>query len=198
MSMKAFIVVLALTLVGLASDPIAAQELASTPISATAPLANPAAIPPAIESPDSGEAIIGAHLWLGMQTGVSAEAALLRGKDRSFVAEAFYGFILTRSMGASEGAGLGGRAYFRKCSRDGSNSLLLGPGLDVFEQFQNHNLVLVAPSMQLSWLHGFESGAGWESGLSIGIGYSISGGGNDDTNVGKVTPLISFFSGLRF
>jgi hypothetical protein len=155
-------------------------------------------VSPHADGPAPEEAIFSANLLLGYETGVRVEAAFSRQENLSFVAEAFYGAILSR-MGSSEGAGGGVRAFFRRSSRYSTNSLLLGPGLDVLAQFHNNGLIMVAPTLDLSWLHGFDGGAGWETGMNVGIGVGVASDmNNGDKHVGEVTPLISFYTGLRY
>jgi hypothetical protein len=144
------------------------------------------------------DSIFGANLLLGYLTGARAELTLFNDGNRSYVAEAFYGAVITR-MGSSEGAGVGGRVLFLRSSRYNTNALLLGPGLDVFAQFKNDNMVWLAPTVDVSWVHGFVGGAGWETGLNLGIGAAVSSKkNNDDRHAGDVTPLISFYTGLRY
>jgi hypothetical protein len=154
-------------------------------------------VSPHAEGPAPEESIISANLLLGYLTGVRAEVAFLRQENRSYAVEAFYGALLTR-MGTSEGAGAGVRAIFRRSSRYSTNSLILGPGIDVLAQFHNNGLVMVAPTMDLSWLHGFDGGAGWETGINVGVGVGVASDKNNDKHDGNVTPLISFYTGLRY
>jgi hypothetical protein len=155
------------------------------------------------DGPAPEEAVFSANLMLGYLTGVRAEFAFLREENHSYAVEGFYGAVLTR-MGVSEGAGGGVRAFFRKTSRYSTNSLLLGPGLDVLAQFNNDRLVIVAPTVDLSWLHGFAGGAGWETGINVGLGIGVASDRKDrfgfdvENKVGKVTPLISFYTGVRW
>lgn len=150
------------------------------------------------------EAIVSANLMLGYQTGIRVEAAFLRQENRSFVAEAYYGLVASR-MVSGEGAGGGVRAIFRKTSHYSTNSLLFGPGLDVLAQFKNDGVVMVASTVDLAWLHGFDGGAGWETGINAGIGVGVAGStkhpfgfGDNHDYTGDVTPLISFYTGLRY
>jgi hypothetical protein len=115
----------------------------------------------------------------------------------TYVAEGFYGALLSR-FGASEATGGGGRALICRTSRDGNNTLLLGPGVNVFYQFDDDGLVVLVPSVDLSWLHGFGGGGGWEIGLTAGVGVGVAGGTRHHDDVGQVTPLISVYSGIRF
>ena len=134
---------------------------------------------------------------IGQQMGARAQVSVLQRENWIFVAEGFYGALLTK-FDSSESAGGGGRAYFRRCSQDGRNSMLLGPGLNLFYEFHEGGLPVLAPSLDLSWLHGF-CGGGWEIGLSLGVGISLKDKHEGrDVNAGEVTPLISAFTGFRF
>jgi hypothetical protein len=76
---------------------------------------------------------------------------------------------------------------------------VLGPGVNVFAQLKDDGVLMLAPSLDLSWLHGFGGGGGWEIGLSAGVGIGLSGEPNDGDAVrGRVTPILSVFSGFRF
>lgn len=156
-------------------------------------------VSPHADGPEPEESVLGANLMLGYLTGIRIEGAVFREDNRAYVLEGFYGGVLTR-MGSSEGAGGGARVLFRRSSRYSTNSLILGPGIDIFAQFHNAGLVLVAPTLDLAWLHGFDGGAGWETGLNIGFGIAVASNssfGRRD-HVGEVTPLISFYTGLRY
>jgi hypothetical protein len=144
------------------------------------------------------EAFFSANLLLGMETGIRAELALYREAHHSYVIEGFYGYLLS-NLGTAETGGVGGRAIFRRCS--GDNSYLLGPGVDAFAQVKSDGAILVAPNLDIAGLHGHGSGTGWETGLNLGVGIGVAGhkNGNDGRPVsGMVTPLISFYTGLRF
>jgi len=135
---------------------------------------------------------------LGQQLGVRGQVSVLQQEHWTFVAEGFYGLLITKHEGG-ESAGVGGRAYLRRCSQDGRNSLLLGPGLNFFYQFTDGGLPLLAPSLDLSWLHGFGGGGGWEIGLNVGLDMSLSDSHDGhDFQAGEVTPIISVFTGFRF
>jgi hypothetical protein len=146
------------------------------------------------------EALFSANLLLGMETGIRGELALFRGARHCYVIEGFYGYVLS-NLGTAETGGVGGRAVFRRCSATGENSYLMGAGVDAFAQIKSDGAVLVAPNLDIAWLHDKGSGAGWETGLNLGAGIGVAGhkNGNDGRPVhGMVTPLISFYTGLRF
>ncbi|MBL8793809.1 MAG: hypothetical protein JNM56_07890 [Planctomycetia bacterium] len=153
-------------------------------------------VAPAKEDVAPLEPVFAANLLVGYLNGVRAEVALWRGDNHAVMGEVFYGFIATR-MGGSEGAGIGARTFFRRSSKYSTNSLLLGPGCTIYSQFQNDNLLMIAPSVDISWLHGFVGSSGWETGLNLGVGFGVSGGDRNDSGA-KITPLISFYTGLRY
>ncbi len=191
----------------LASEP---TPIASQPRDLTAP-AQPVASHGDVEArhsevvtltdgPPLEDALFAANLLLGMETGIRAELALLRGAHHCYVIEGFYGYVLS-NLGTAETGGVGGRAVFRRCSSTGENAYLMGPGIDVFAQVKSDGAVFVAPNLDIAWLHGKGSGTAWETGLNLGAGIGVAGhkNGNDGRPVsGMVTPLISFYTGLRF
>jgi hypothetical protein len=66
-------------------------------------------------------------------------------------------------------------------------------------QTNNEHLILLNPSIELSWLHGFGDRCGWEIGLNAGAGVGVSGNTNSGKSAtGKATSLISVFTGFRF
>jgi hypothetical protein len=162
--------------------------------------------PPSLALPPSqlereeadGEAYFSANLLLGMFTGVRGQAAVYRGDRQSALIELFYGGMITK-IGSSETAGIGARYYWRRCGRMNSlNSLLIGPGLAVYSHFKNNSLLVLSPTLDLCWLHGFENGAGWETGLNLGVGFGLMSNEENDKHVGGATPLISIYTGLRY
>jgi hypothetical protein len=178
----------------------APPKLPSAPVpAAEAPALVPAPIPSvaAPSEPVNTPGWVAADIFLGQQMGLRAQVSVYRHGPVTYVAEGFYGALLTR-FGASEAMGGGARALFCRASRDGNNTLLLAPGLNVLYQVNEDGLVLLAPSVELSWLHGFGGGGGWEIGLSAGLGIGVAGGTRHRDDVGQVTPLISLYSGFRF
>ncbi len=135
---------------------------------------------------------------LGQQLGIRSQLAVYRGDRQEIVGELFYGALL-HSLGSSEAIGGGARYFIRRCSPDSANAIVFGPGLDVFYQTDNNHLILLNPSVELSWLHGFGDRCGWEIGINAGAGIGISGQtSHNDPASGRVTSLISFFTGFRF
>ena len=81
------------------------------------------------------------------------------------------------------------------------DSITFGPGVDVFFNFNEEKATFIAPTVDVAWRHGFGERAALMLGVNAGVGVGLSG--RDDNNgygsiSGKVTPLISFFTGLRY
>ena len=131
---------------------------------------------------------------LGMQSGVRGQMALWQVDNRVIVIEGFYGALLTK-LGGSEAIGAGGRVLFRRTARDGCNSLLYGPGVNVFYQFDDDAQTILAPSLDVAWLRAIGDRGGWQLGLSAGAGISVDGRREGEATA---TPIISLFTGFRF
>lgn len=139
----------------------------------------------------------GMDLLLGYQTGIRPNVALHTNERSAFVLEGYYGGLFTK-FGGSEGAGAGVRWV---TSRGGLDAVTIGPGLGVLFNFNDGKATMLAPTVDLAWRHTFGNRAGLVLGINAGFGIGLSGrsGGDDGDNVaGKVTPLISFYSGLRY
>jgi lysophospholipase L1-like esterase len=134
-------------------------------------------------------------VMLGMLMGIRAQAAVYRNPYLAFVVEGFYGAILDE-LATGEGAGGAGRVYFHRTDRAGYNSILIGPGVGAYCHF-HHDLWMVAPTVDVSWVRPIGDLASWELGLNAGVGVGVAG--DSETNrVGRATPLISVFMGYRF
>ena len=146
--------------------------------------------------PESREPLLGLDLMVGQLSGVRPSFAVSRGDRSALVVEGFYGGIFSK-LGSSEGAGAGLRW---NVSRGGRDSVTLGPGVDVLFNFRDGQAVMLAPTVDLAWRRDFGDRVGWVLGMNAGIGVGVSGSRNndDDSAVGRVTPLISVFGGLRF
>ena len=58
---------------------------------------------------------------------------------------------------------------------------------------------MVAPTVELAWCRTIGSSSGWLLGINAGVGIAISGKDTDgDKAAGRVTPLISGFTGFRY
>jgi len=146
---------------------------------------------------DSGDGgtMFDIDVMLGMLLGVRGQAAVYRNPYQAFVVEGFYGALLDR-LATSEGAGAGGRYYFRRTDRAGCNSVLIGPGVGAYCHF-HHELWMVAPTVDVAWVRAIGDRGAWQLGLNAGLGVGVAGD-SDTTGVGRVTPLFSLFTGFRF
>ncbi|MBX9626716.1 MAG: hypothetical protein K2X82_23145 [Gemmataceae bacterium] len=142
-------------------------------------------------------AAFGMDLMLGQQTGIRPNLAVYSTEHSSVVAEGFYGALFTK-FGASEAAGAGARWV---TTRGGRDAVTLGPGVDVLFQLNDGGAVLLAPTVDVAWRRSFGDRAAFHLGLSAGVGVGVSGRerrADDDPVTGRVTPLIGFYTGLRF
>jgi hypothetical protein len=186
-----------------AQEPYSAASGVSTslqpPSGACEPLPGVPALPccPPPASCDR-QPLFGASLMLGQATGVRGQVSVTPNLRDAFVIEGFAGWLF-HDLGDSSALGVGGRYLMRTNWLDGNNALQFGPGLDVFFQLNNNGLVLLAPSVDISWLQKLRSGVEWEVGLEAGMGVGVAGHtSSGKSGVGEVTPLISVFTGLRF
>jgi hypothetical protein len=139
----------------------------------------------------------GIDLLLGQMTGIRPSFGLHINENSSLQIEGYYGALFTK-FGASEGAGAGVRWV---TSRGGVDSVTIGPGVDVLFNLNKSRAMMLAPTVDLAWHHSFGNRAALVLGINAGVGIGISGrsnGDDDDRVSGKVTPLISFYSGLRY
>lgn len=134
-------------------------------------------------------------VMLGMMMGIRAQAAVYRNPYLAFVVEGFYGALLDE-LETGEGAGGAGRVYFHRTDRAGYNSILIGPGVGAYCHF-HHDIWMVAPTVDVSWVRPIGDLASWELGLNAGVGVGVAGD-SESNRVGRVTPLISAFMGFRF
>jgi hypothetical protein len=140
--------------------------------------------------------VFGMDLLLGQQTGIRPSLALYSTERSSFVVEGYYGGLFTK-FGASETVGVGVRWV---TTRGGLNSVTLGPGVDVLFQLNRGQAVILAPTVDVAWRRNFGDRAAFVLGMNAGVGIGLSGHGKDrdDPVAGRVTPLISFYTGFRF
>jgi hypothetical protein len=187
--------------------PLAPTEtpLVPTPLTPLTPPTSPT--PPTnrewLSSEASKAPLLGMDLLLGQQIGIRPNVTLFSTEQTTLVAEGFYGALLTK-FGVSEGAGAGVRWSM---TRGGNDSVTFGPGLDVLFNFRDGQAVFLAPTIDFAWQHKFGERASFLLGINAGIGIGLSGYSNEphsyrdrdrDAVSGKITPLISLFSGLRF
>jgi hypothetical protein len=174
------------------APPCVCQPLPPTPVAPVAPLP---CCPPAWRDNEERFAI---ELMLGQETGVRGQFAVYRGNQEALVVEGFFGGLF-HHLGSSEALGVGGRYLVQSGWSDGVNSILLGPGLDIFFQTNHNGLILLAPSVDLAWLYRLGPNLEWEIGLDAGLGVGVGGHTNHGNSAaGDVTPLISVYTGLRF
>jgi hypothetical protein len=155
-------------------------------------------MPPAAGCPCAtadGGSLFDIDLMLGMLMGVRGQVGVYRDPSRALVVEGFYGALLDK-LAISEGAGAGGRYYFRRTDPEGCNSLLIGPGVGAYCHFR-HDLWMVAPTIDVAWLRAIGNRGGWEIGLNAGLGVDVAGQ-SGDSGIGRVTPLFTLFTGFRF
>jgi hypothetical protein len=182
--------------------PPAAQGVATSlppPACVCPPTTDPGAIPccPPRSACDR-EPWFAVELLLGQETGVRGQFAAYRDDQEAVVLEGFYG-VLFHDLGSSQALGAGGRYLLQSGWPDCVDSLVFGPGLDVFFQLNHNGLVLLAPSVDLAWMHNLGGGLEWEIGLDAGLGIGVAGRtSKGHSAAGDVTPLISLYTGLRF
>jgi hypothetical protein len=142
----------------------------------------------------------GIDLLLGQFLGFRGQAAVIRTPEGAFVVEAFYGAILDK-LSSGEGAGGGGRYYFHRTDRSGNNSVLIGPGLGAYYHIQD-KVWMAAPTVDFAWVHSISDNGAFELGLNAGLGIGLSDRQryyyDQRSEVGKITPLFSLFTGFRF
>jgi hypothetical protein len=142
--------------------------------------------------------MFGVALMLGQELGLRGQVSVTPNMRDAVVVEGFAGWLF-HDLGDSSALGVGGRYLMRTSLFDRGNALQIGPGLDVFFQLNNNRLVLLTPSIDISWLQQLRGNLEWEIGLEAGLGIGVSGHeSNGHSGVGEVTPLISVFTGLRF
>jgi hypothetical protein len=159
--------------------------------------------PPCTDGPDH---FFSAQLFLGTESGIRVQFAFERACHRTWLGEVFLGGAGT-SYGSSGVIGLGGRVQYALASGAWGDHLLVSPGLDLMflgeDGDHGHHpreaVTYLAPTVDISWLHDFDRSFGWELGVHAGIGIGL--GGRDEDNEpagGKLTPIISVYTGVRF
>jgi hypothetical protein len=167
----------------------------AVPVVAADPGPLPAVLPAA---PCADAPVFGLDLMLGMMTGLRAEGSLWQAPGGSLRVEGFYGALFTK-FGSAESLGAGLRWQTRRTAADGCHAIVFGPGCDVLFHLQDGNLVLLAPTVELAWHRTIRDTAGWVLGINAGIGVAVGGDDTDgDSAAGRVTPLISGFTGFRY
>ena len=121
------------------------------------------------------------------------------------MSEVFLGAAGT-NYGASGALGFGGRVQYALASGAWGDHLVVSPGLDLLVLFEGagvdepyQSVLFLAPNVDVIWLHDFSPHFGWELGVHAGIGIGLSGRDDHDRDAGgRLTPLFSVFTGLRF
>lgn len=183
---------LALLLALAGVHPLAAQPPAPVLVMETPP---PAPVP--LKDADGCASPFGAvHLMLGQQTGVRVQATVLDTGEGTWVAEGFYGGLFTR-IRSDEAVGFGGRYLWHRHYAGTANHVDVGPGANVFYQWDGDGQWTLVPSVDVTWHRCLGRGCGWETGMSLGVGVSLGTDG-DRSPHNTVSPVISVFTGLRF
>lgn len=142
--------------------------------------------------------VFGMDLMLGQQMGLRPSLAVYSTDRSSFLVEGFYGALLTK-FGAAEAAGAGVR--WMTTRGGGLGAVAFGPGLDVLFHLDRGKAVILAPTVDVAWRRSLGERAAFVLGLNAGVGIGVSGNrddGDGDPVSGRVTPLISLYTGFRF
>jgi hypothetical protein len=154
---------------------------------------------------DGPDHFFGVQFLLGTETGVRLQFTFEQTCNRSWAAEIFLGGAAT-NFGDSGVIGGGVRVNYILNSGAWHDYLILSPGLDLMlldegphidQPYQS--VLFLEPSVDLLWLHDFSPRFGWELGLHAGLGIGLTGRDENDRPAGgKITPVLSVFTGLRF
>jgi hypothetical protein len=157
----------------------------------------PAPVVPAARSPFEPLPPFAVELLGGQASGVRLQVPVIPGENGVVVAEGFYGY-LDHDLGKSWALGAGGRFLWRE-PIDCWNSVLLGTGVDVYFHLDGGKPIVLTPSVNLAWMHSLTPGTALEVGVEGGVGIGVAGDTDDgESALGKVTPIISGYIGLRF
>ncbi len=188
-----------------ADQPLEADppQLITAPPPATSTLADKTAVMSGewVTSGRRPAPVFGLDLMFGQQIGIRPSLAVYSVARSSFLVEGFYGELLSK-FGASETVGAGVRWMIT--SGGSLNSVTFGPGVDVLFHLDSGKAVILAPTVDVAWRHKIGERAAFVFGLNAGVGIGLSGTrGNDDLLfvgpiVGRLTPLISLYTGFRF
>jgi hypothetical protein len=174
----------------------AQQPMVFVPICQPLPPAPAATVPCCPPASRDSEDWFALQAMFGQESGLRGQVPLLGDRHSALVVEGFVGWLFNdlRSSGA---LGAGARYLIQTDWSDAYNSIRLGPGVDVF--FQDHGLILLTPSIDLSWGYRLTPGLEWEVGLDVGLGIGMNGHTrHDNSALGDLVPLVSVFTGLRF
>jgi hypothetical protein len=145
------------------------------------------------------EPLFAVELMLGQLLGVRGQFAVYADNHEAVVVEGFYGELYT-DLGSTQALGAGGRYLLWSDWLGCGDSLVFGPGVDVFFQLNHNALVLLTPSVDLAWMHKLGPSLEWEIiGLEAGLGIGVAGHtDHGHAAAGDLTPVISLYTGLRF
>jgi hypothetical protein len=138
------------------------------------------------------------ELMLGQLFGVRGQVVVYSDSREAVVGEVYYGWLYT-DIGSSQAVGAGARWLLRGDSLWIADSIIFGPGVDVFYGLNHNSLILLTPSLDLTWM--FKLGPSLEAEIGLEAGFGVGVSGHTDhghSAVGDVTPVISLFTGLRF
>jgi hypothetical protein len=173
--------------------------------------------PGAPPTPPPGPVIdVGQEHWLvvqfmlGTEAGIRFQLGFDHACDHTWAGELFLGAAATR-FGVGGVVGVGGRVHYTWMSGRWSDALLVSPGIDVFvlgghdrrrgilePEYPKEDVLFLAPTVDISWLHDFTPHFGWELGLHVGLGVGLAGRDyRGESAGGMVTPLLSLYTGFR-
>jgi hypothetical protein len=144
-----------------------------------------------------GVPLFAVELMLGQELGLRGQVVPYSDRYGALVVEGFYGGLFT-DIGSAQALGAGGRWLWTDSLGTG-DSLVFGPGVDVFFGLNHRALILLTPSVDLGWMLKLGPSLEWEIGLEVGLGIGVSGHtDHGHSAVGDFTQLISLYTGLRF
>lgn len=128
---------------------------------------------------------------IGTPSALRLQVAGLRPRERSTLAIDFLiGGLVTREDLVSGVIGGGPRLVWNLFDDGRANAFQINPGC-YFLAAGGHDRggLLVAPTVDMIWVHDFHPRVGWHLGTEFGAGFDSRGGG---------FPVVSLFTGLRF
>jgi hypothetical protein len=157
------------------------------------------AIPYTIPAPaDDREPLFAVQLMLGQLAGIRGQVAVYSDKRELLVVEGFYGALFT-DLGSTDALGAGARYLLTNDWLTSPDSLVFGPGVDVLFELNHRALILLTPSIDLGWMTKLGAGLAFEIGVEGGLGIGVSGHTeHGHSATGDLTPVVSFYTGLRF
>ena len=129
---------------------------------------------------------------IGLPTGVRIQAAFLPRERLTVACDFLFGALVTRSDWVSSTIGGGPRLIWNAFDDGHANAFQVNPGcyfLTTLDSGPERAGFLIAPTVDLIWIHDFHRRVAWHIGSELGIGFDDRGGG---------FPVLALFSGLRF